>query len=180
MPKLPSKEVRAARWIEFAEFMENLKEEKFNHRKWCRPDHTCKTFACVAGWGAINYTDGVKKWIDAAYTYQKLRDKDRTEEESEIYRKASLTYSYEEPLPNDWKKYGKEGLYLAENTAQVLFYPLHSFWFGLEEDSATTKDIALIFRYMATFHGRLGERFNKDRMQKVVDQYNKDRDNAAV
>jgi hypothetical protein len=168
-------EQKIARWIEFADFMDNLPETKFNHGDWCRPDHTCKTTACVAGWGAIQYSPIVKEWLSKTFEYQKLqkeytdtsfRNRERRDEISEKMEKiGSLVDKLENKF--SWSKEGQRTLFLSYQAADKLFISGSSFW---ETREVTNKDVALVFRYMAANYppkeksGVLPERFNRERM----------------
>jgi hypothetical protein len=151
--KQVSVQEKVARWQDFADFMDSLPEEKFNISTWCRPDHTCKTTACVAGWGAIRYSDKVKAWIDKTYEVQKLEvlfNKARSQKKrDEIGDKLRLARMELFNMDNiDWSTIGREVLFLNNETAEQLFTPESDLWLGTWR--VKNSDVALVFRYFVS------------------------------
>lgn len=137
-------EVRA-RLLDFADFLDSLKLAKFNHSKWCRPDHTCKTEACGAGWAAILYSESTKNIMSLIYKKQRL-EVEHSEMLNRLYKLEPETEAYQalekqriEKLKDidkitvstddiHWSDAGRRVLGLDYDTSQPLFIPGSGFW----------------------------------------------------
>lgn len=167
---------RRARLLDFADFLDNLKLRKFNHGKWCRPDHTCKTEACGAGWAAICYSKNTQEIMDLIYKKQRLeaertelsRKLDKLVYGTEAYqaldkqRKEKLREINKITVSTDdihWSHTGRRVLGLDYDTSQPLFIPGSGFWDKQHDRNASkrksgdtdisARQFALAIRFLA-------------------------------